>query len=546
MWSHSIAALVHELVAIPSITQTAGEAAIEHHLLERLGTEPYFRRHPDRFGRHAIPRDPLERAAVWALVRGTTDDTVVLVNHHDTVGVGDFGPLAEHAVAPRELMARLPETRLSPAAAADLAGGEWLFGRGAADMKGGAAIQLALVQALSRRPPSAGNVLFLSVPGEETISLGMLNSVGLLERLAVQHGLAYRLMIDSEPHVRGPDGHAVVHTGSAGKLLAVVYVRGRMAHVGNVFAGLNPLLVLSEIIRQTELSPAFADTGGGQAAPPPTWMFAGDRQETYEGSLPHAASGCLSVISLARSPGEVMERLLVCVRDACRRIPAVIDDRYRAHAASYTGTERNPAGEIAVTSFADLFETAVREGGPVFETTYRRTLADVHERIDRERTSMIEGSAELIEAVLSHVAARGPVAVVGFAPPYYPAMSNSRLPDTTRPAAVLSGAIDSLSRRRWDVPVEEQSYFMQIADMSFASFHDTTDARRVLGGNMPLWERFYGDIFRPETTLSMPVINIGPWGKDLHTFTERVYLPDLLHRTPAIIAHTLEEVFAAR
>jgi arginine utilization protein RocB len=35
--------------------------------------------------------------------------------------------------------------------------------------------------------------------------------------------------------------------------------------------------------------------------------------------------------------------------------------------------------------------------------------------------------------------------------------------------------------------------------------------------------------------LSVPVINIGPWGKDLHKFTERVFETDLVERTPALL-----------
>ncbi|WP_183108805.1 hypothetical protein [Thermohalobacter berrensis] len=42
--------------------------------------------------------------------------------------------------------------------------------------------------------------------------------------------------------------------------------------------------------------------------------------------------------------------------------------------------------------------------------------------------------------------------------------------------------------------------------------------------------------------LSIPVINIGPWGKDLHKFTERVYKEDLFERTPRIIDLAIEHV----
>ncbi len=35
--------------------------------------------------------------------------------------------------------------------------------------------------------------------------------------------------------------------------------------------------------------------------------------------------------------------------------------------------------------------------------------------------------------------------------------------------------------------------------------------------------------------ISMPVLNVGPWGKDLHKYTERVNKDVLFYRTPKLI-----------
>lgn len=37
----------------------------------------------------------------------------------------------------------------------------------------------------------------------------------------------------------------------------------------------------------------------------------------------------------------------------------------------------------------------------------------------------------------------------------------------------------------------------------------------------------------------MAGINIGPWGKDFHKLTERVFMPDLYDRTPHILDHAI-------
>ena len=43
-----------------------------------------------------------------------------------------------------------------------------------------------------------------------------------------------------------------------------------------------------------------------------------------------------------------------------------------------------------------------------------------------------------------------------------------------------------------------------------------------------------------KSALSVPVINIGPWGKDLHKFTERVYELDLCERTPTLLESAID------
>ena len=43
--------------------------------------------------------------------------------------------------------------------------------------------------------------------------------------------------------------------------------------------------------------------------------------------------------------------------------------------------------------------------------------------------------------------------------------------------------------------------------------------------------------------LAIPVINIDPWGKDHHKFTERVYKIDLYERTPDLLESAIDYLF---
>ena len=134
--------LTRRLVACSSVSpDPGGEAACAALIREALppGVESGF-----------WPSDD-GRPVVWALRRGRSPATVVLLSHYDTVGVEEYASLdpaagARIAFDPDALRGRLVSSSLaSPAAvAADLeeerrAPGTWMFGRGALDMKSGVA-----------------------------------------------------------------------------------------------------------------------------------------------------------------------------------------------------------------------------------------------------------------------------------------------------------------------------------------------------------------------------------------------------------------------
>ena len=144
--SERVKKLTMDLVRIQSDTGTRQEKEVENYLHAWLGEHEYFRNKPDYFGQHSLPEDPLERCVVWGLVKGQGDQTVILMHHHDVVDAFDYGSLEKWAYDPAKLEAALKDVALSQEVQRDLASGQWLFGRGTGDMKGGAAIQLALLE----------------------------------------------------------------------------------------------------------------------------------------------------------------------------------------------------------------------------------------------------------------------------------------------------------------------------------------------------------------------------------------------------------------
>ncbi|MBW1817983.1 MAG: M20/M25/M40 family metallo-hydrolase [Deltaproteobacteria bacterium] len=544
--ANKILRLFYDLVAVRSDTCTPMERDIERFIYDWFVALSYFQKNPHLVGCEPVADDPLDRVVVWALVLGKGAKTLVLVNHHDAVLPTDYGSLVSYAFDPPALAEQMRKIELPDDLQRDLESGDWIFGRGTADMKAGAAIQMALTAEFSEKTDFDGNLLFLSVPGEEYMSIGMLNSVALMEKLQQDHDLDYQLLIDSETHQRGEDRSGVIYEGSAGKLLALVYVRGKTAHVGNVFAGFNPLLLLSEIILQTELNTDFCDVVEHEVAPPPTWMFMGDRQTQYESSVPSAAVGCLSVISQHSQPSRIASQLIRLIDTACQNVTRKIEQQQAVYNSKGITTEQVAAWDVQIRYFAEIFESAAKQFGQAFRDDYHNTRQAIGRRIDENRESIHTGSYALIEKVLSYIPDLSPTVVLAFLPPYYPNAANWNYPNLPEAVASLSEAIDSLSREKWGQRYKKLNCYMQISDMSFASFHEKGDAVSTIGPNMPFWDKYYGSVFTQERTLSMPVINIGSWGKDLHKFGERVYRPDLEERTYAIMKHAVQHVLEAK
>ena len=75
---------------------------------------------------------------------------------------------------------------------------------------------------------------------------------------------------------------------------------------------------------------------------------------------------------------------------------------------------------------------------------------------------------------------------------------------------------------------------MGLSDNSYISCVDATDDLKALKSMVTPKEVYYPTLKEAEY-IALPSIIVGPWGKDYHTISERVYLPDLEVHTPAVV-----------
>lgn len=549
-----IRSLLEAFVQVPSHTGTSLETDVDGFYQAWFDGTPYFRKHPDHCGLHPLPGDPLGRSVAWALVRGEEPaPTVILIHHYDTADVEDYGVLRAMAHDPATLTGRLAALAASgkadfpPEVAADLASGDWLFGRGTCDMKGGGAIELALLEAYADREDFRGSLLVLGLPDEENLSAGMRGAIPLLHQLKERFGLDYRLMLNTEPHMRTEPATGAIYEGSMGKIMPVVYARGAAAHAGQVFNGLNPILLMAEIVKRTELNPALMEVAGGEATLPPTWLYLKDRKDYYDVSLPLAVAGYLNVLTLEASPQAYLERLRGLCTEAFGAVIRQMEESFREYRRLAGLAPARLPWRVDVRTYEEVEREADRHAGAAYAAAKATRRTELQAEIAAGSVSLAEASVGLVELALKHSGIDTPVVVLALSPPYYPSVSSrqvrSRRPssgtDSFRSLASLAEDLRRFAQAELGQDYTLVEYFSGLSDLSYAicDFEPSVmDATRAV---MPLWGESYSIPFEQIRELSVPVINVGPWGKDFHKKTERVYLPDLLQHTPALVQEAI-------
>lgn len=579
-----------ELVAIPSISNTKEESLAADYLAKSLAEQDYFRANPGLCGQFPIEGDPLGRTVAYGLVRGNGRRTVILTGHYDVVDTEEYGEFRKYAYDVEAWKnASGPELEgllemLTPEAREDFCSGEWLFGRGVNDMKGGLAVGLAVTGWFGGRVLEGrgleGNILFLSVPDEEAYSAGMRGAVPLFVDLARRYDLDYACLLDLEPCFDEGGGQQVF-IGSVGKMLPAVLVQGAKAHVVEAFKGLNAVGVLARLFLETELAPEFAEVCEGELCPPPTWFNLRDRKEGYDVSVPLRAGGYMSVLGFQKTAETLMERLVELGRkafseylarmegqrlaleemqgggedgaEAAGNCGSGMDDR-GGHCGSAAYGAEIPGGRpsgvscetvppYSVLEYRELADYCVgKYGSEAFADWQREQQREAGEMIRAGRWSYPQATLELMDRLLTWSKITAPVMVLSYAPPYYPAYHSDHLPGR---AGAGSALFDLLARAAagYGVRLEKGNYFCGISDLSYCGGGEGPGLEGY-AANSPMWGGLYSMDSEAMKQFCAPALLFGPVGRDAHQMGERVKAASLLEEVPSVLIKFIEQMFA--
>ncbi len=534
--------LLLDLVGIPSVSPSAeSENMIARFIHDRLQELDYFRENPGDLRLLPLEGDALGRHLVFAIVRSRkrTADTVILMGHMDVVGTEACGFLAPWAFSPEEYTERIASVAIPRDARKDLESGEWLFGRGVADMKSGIAAGMDLLMEAAGNPGKYdANVAVLFVPDEENNSGGMLSGSSCLARSQREEGLRYLACIDLEPtFATGDDAKPTIYLGSIGKINPFFFCAGKETHVGEYYEGFCAAPVISRINLMLDGNPEYADSLFGKSYPPFGCMRQMDLRREYSATIMTKAFAFYSYLTSTKLPGQILSEMRGIAMEA---LEASIE-RYRENTSSFAamgGSTSKPRDwEPTVVSFEELSDMAEKALGDGYARFVDETIGSAPEGSD-ERVR----AALLVESMVELCGIPGPMAVIGFLPPWYPHRSNQGETRGDKVVADAASAAAGEMERRFGLPLDIRPFFEGVSDLSYCGFQGDSSEMETFARNMPGWGRPYRIPTEALAELDIPILNLGTVGKDAHKNTERIHLPFMLEVFPNILRFVVERI----
>ena len=529
--------LTKDMVAVASVNGTAGEKNIGVFIEEYLRSIPYFKEHPKQVMVQPLKNDDLERRNVFALLLGEKEPnskTIIFHGHTDTVGVEDFGTLAQYAFDCDALAKAFRGIELPEDVKADLESGDYLFGRGACDMKSGDAVFMVLLKELAEHVEElSGNILLSLNPVEENLHTGIIEGIDVIEVVQQEYGLEYVLAINNDytcPMYPG-DTHHYIYTGVGGKLLPCFYIQGRETHVGQCYEGYDPAAVMAELIRELNLNPEYTDVYEGEVALPPTLLKAKDLKGWYNVQTAKEALVYFNYFVLGADVRDITEKLISAGEKAVSKAAWDLNEKYRSFCKRSGKTVQAIENPWSVLSYEELYQSVKRR-----DATIDRVLAEETEALQQAGVDKREIPVSLIRILLAKANIYHPVVVLYYATPYCPH-------NTLQKEDV---AVDKLEKilacveKEQGLEYQMDRFFPSLSDSSYLCLDDSMESIETLQQNFPQMGQLYPLPLQRIKKLGIPAVNFGVYGKDAHKSTERLHVPYSFGVLPELIKKTLE------
>lgn len=530
--------LTKRLTEMQSYNGTAGELDKANYLYKIIESFPYFQAYPDFVWKQEIDED--KRINVWAYLQGDSDkkETVLYHAHVDTVGIEDYGNLKDIAHHPDKLAAFFKSYDGDEEARNDARSGDWMFGRGSLDMQSGISIHLVnLLYYMNNREKLEGNILLLLNVDEENQHVGIRGALKELIRLQQEKGLSYVAAINNDfisPLYNG-DVAKYVYCGGAGKLLPCFSITGREAHVGESLLGIDPTLIASEINRRINQNFSLAEKLENELVLPPSCLFMKENKQSYNVQTPVSIRMYFNYFIYKKTPSEVLAPLKKIAQAACTKIENELAVNYLAYREANKLPGRSINWKTEVMTIQEYIEY-LKANGKEPEKHLDRLLANLSEDLDDRLKAF-----ELVEGLQQLDPEKKPRVILFFATPFLP--SNTLQMDEQ--SVYLKEALEEVLQEAEEEYKEVfplRGYFPYLCDGSFLAFHGNQAEIETVKANFPGMNALFPLDLEKMSSLNIPALNIGVYGKGGHKWTERVYKPYTFQTLPLLIRKVTERL----
>lgn len=540
-----VLAFTKQLVAIKSIVNSDGEKNIAHELYSIIASFDYFSEHKEKLTLQQTINDEYKRYNVLAYVKGTKETsnrTVILMGHIDTVGVDEFNHQKDQAFSPDEWKETLKKEDLPHDIKRHLHSDDWMFGRGVLDMKSGVASHLYLLKYFSEHPEElSGNIVFIGECDEENNSNGILSAIKLLRKWKEEHAFSYVAAINSDfvaPRFKG-DENRYIYKGTAGKLLPSFFITGTETHVGACFEGLDPNFIAAELTKQLSYNTNLCDVSSGEVPAPPVALKQTDLKPAYSAQTALSAYVYYNFFVQSWSPEKVLGLLKAEAITAFQNALHTFNNQHEKFCElrnePYTKIDYKPR----VLLYEELENHLISTHGTVFSEhmqTFKESLLE-DSNLD---TRMF--SVRVVEEAWKWMKNKTPAIVLFYSSLYSPRIDVS---EKTQEGQTLLKALDQAVEKMqpvYEKPIITKNYFPYISDMSFVALSDDEREIEAVTKNNPGWGTKHFVSYEDVREIDAPVINIGPYGMDAHKKLERTELTYSLEIVPNLTYSIIKEV----
>jgi arginine utilization protein RocB len=530
---------MYKLVAVPGISGTESENLTCDKIFEILSEIPYFLKNPLNLKKLEIEGDLLKRNFISALIKGRKDSkkTIIISGHFDVVGVEEYGHLKQFAFDPIQFTDRVSELTLNEEAKLDLASGDWIFGRGTADMKFGIALCIELLREYSKKVDLIGNILFLGVPGEETNSEGMIGALSHINELQNNYGFEFEALLLAECYMPNASNDLVryIHYGACGKIMPMFFFAGKETHVSEPFDGINPNFLAGELNRLLELNTDFCEVNKGVITPPPMCLKLADLKELYSVQTPIYSAAYYNLITLKLKPEELIKKLMDLSLMAFNNALEIINIRK----AQYDKLSRNKNSMLNVNAIVLTYDALYKRVKNIYGDEFDNYIDEKIEGWLMNKLEKQEISINIMKETYEKYPDKVPMIVIAFTPPYYP----DRYPKGDKAEKLLEIVNETINYAKeiYKEEFEKKDYYLGICDMSYTGLENDEDIKKI-SSNMPGINKSYILPIDMLKGINIPAIVLGGYGKDFHKYTERLNISYSFNVVPNLYEYVINRI----